>query len=106
MRVNPYANQSAVTTQSKGASKNQRIDRASEAGRVDRAETSGGARAEISARAKDAAKAKSAAMSAPDVREQKIAELKRRISEGAYNVDANAVADRMVDDHLSMKGLG
>ena len=58
----------------------------------------------ISARARDLSKAKSAAAGAPDVREEKIAELKRRIAEGRYKVDATAVADKMVDEHLG--GLG
>ncbi|MEK7691847.1 MAG: flagellar biosynthesis anti-sigma factor FlgM [Bdellovibrionota bacterium] len=60
--------------------------------------------AKISARARDLSKAKSAAAGAPDVREEKIAELKRRIAEGRYKVDSAAVADKMVDDHLG--GLG
>jgi negative regulator of flagellin synthesis FlgM len=61
---------------------------------------SSGAAPEISARARDMSKAKELAMSAPDVREEKIAELKKRIAAGTYNVDSHAVADRMVDEHL------
>jgi len=34
-----------------------------------------------------------------------VAELKKRIAEGKYKVDANAVADRMVDEHLNTAGL-
>jgi negative regulator of flagellin synthesis FlgM len=60
---------------------------------------------EISARAKEMARAKAVADGAPDTREAKIAELKKRIAEGSYKVDAKAVADRMVDDHLS-SGIG
>jgi len=56
---------------------------------------------DISTRGKEMARATSAAQSAPDVREDRIAELKKRIADGNYKVDANAVADRMVDDHLS-----
>jgi negative regulator of flagellin synthesis FlgM len=65
----------------------------------------GDTRPEISARAKELASAKAAATSAPDVREAKIAELKERIAAGKYNVDPKAVADRMVDEHLS-SGIG
>ena len=61
---------------------------------------SSGAAPEISARARDMSKAKELATSAPDVREEKIAELKKRIAAGSYNVDSHAVADRMVDEHL------
>lgn len=62
-------------------------------------------KAEISSRAKDAAMAKDIATKAPDVREQKIAQLKKMIAEGRYERDAKDVADRMVDDHLGMRGI-
>lgn len=61
--------------------------------------------AEISSKAKEMSKAREVASAAPDTREEKIAELKRRITEGRYQVDAKAVADRMVDEHLS-SGIG
>lgn len=60
---------------------------------------------EISQRSREFANAKSVASSAPDVREEKIAEIKKRIAEGKYHVNEDAVADRMVDDHLRMSGL-
>jgi negative regulator of flagellin synthesis FlgM len=60
---------------------------------------------ELSAKGREMAQAKAAASDAPDVREEKIAELKRRIAAGNYSVDSNAVADRMVDDHLR-SGIG
>ncbi len=59
---------------------------------------------EISDRGREIAKAKTEALSAPDVREAKIAELKSRIDAGRYKVDADAVADRMVNEHLEMSG--
>jgi negative regulator of flagellin synthesis FlgM len=58
-------------------------------------------KSDISTRGKEMARATAAAHSAPDVREDRIAELKKRISEGSYKVDANAVADRLVEDHLA-----
>jgi negative regulator of flagellin synthesis FlgM len=64
-----------------------------------------GAKTHISARGKEMAHAKSVATDAPDVREAKIAELRRRIAEGRYNVDPHKVADRMVDEHLK-SGIG
>src|SRR3954463_15636134 len=54
----------------------------------------------LSARGKEFSRARAAAGGAPDVREDKIAELKKRISEGKYEVDADAVADRMVNEHM------
>ncbi len=67
---------------------------------------SDGASANISSRGREMAQAKAIVDGTPDVREEKIAELKRRIAAGAYNVDANKIADKMVDEHLKMSGLG
>lgn len=75
------------------------------ASRASESSVTDGANTEISAKAKEFARAKEVASSAPDVREEKIAELKRRISAGKYQIDADAVADRMVDDHLKMSGM-
>ncbi len=63
-----------------------------------------GANTEISAKSRDFAKAKAVATEAPDLREDKIADLKKRISEGSYKIDTGSIADRMVDDHLRMSG--
>ncbi len=57
---------------------------------------------EISPKAKEYAKAKELAGKSPDVREEKIAEIRKRIASGQYKVDADAVADRMVTSHLEM----
>jgi negative regulator of flagellin synthesis FlgM len=65
---------------------------------------SGSANAEISSRAKDMAKAKQVANDTPDVREAKIAALKEQIQNKKYNVSADAIADKLVDDHLRMTG--
>ncbi len=62
------------------------------------------ANADISSKAKDMAKAKQVASDAPDVREAKIAALKEQIQNKKYNVGADAIADKLVDDHLSMAG--
>lgn len=64
------------------------------------------AQPEISAQGREFARAKAAAHEAPDVREEKVAELKRRIAEGKYGVQADKIADRMVDEHLSTAGMG
>jgi negative regulator of flagellin synthesis FlgM len=70
------------------------------------ARNTSGAKAEISAKGKEFAQAKAVAANAPDVREDKIAELKAKIASGNYSVDTDRVADRMVDDHLKMAGIG
>jgi len=64
-----------------------------------------GARPEISSEAKDLAKARDVALSAPDVREEKIVELRRRIQAGEYNVKPDDIADKMVEDHMRTHGI-
>jgi negative regulator of flagellin synthesis FlgM len=55
----------------------------------------------ISGKAKDASLAKEVARNAADVNEEKVARLKEQIRSGAYKVDADRVADRLVDEHLA-----
>lgn len=59
-----------------------------------------GAKAEISARAKDFSNAKAIATETPDIRENRVDDLKKRIQEGSYKIDSQSIADRMVDEHL------
>jgi len=65
----------------------------------------GAAKTEISGKAKEFVKAKEVAAKAPDVRDERIAELKARIAAGKYEVNAQAIADKMVDDHIAT-GIG
>lgn len=60
------------------------------------------ARVELSPRAQEAKKIKELAMAAPDVDEAKVAKFRKLIDEGKYNIDAKAIADRMVDEHLDI----
>lgn len=91
------------TNKSEGAARTQRSKKSEGTSKTDSVNEAGSS--QISGKAKDAAKARSMAAAAPEVREEKIAELRRRIAEGKYKVDADAVADRMVDDHISMNGM-
>lgn len=111
MRVNQTGGRSQVessetnsTSRATEATKAQNAKRGSKTSSDKATNTS--VNAEISSRAKEFGRAKSVASSAPDVREEKIAELKKRIAEGRYKVDSNAVADRLVDEHLSTADLG
>lgn len=54
----------------------------------------------ISGRGKEAARAKELASSAPDIDEARIAKLKAAVEGGNYKVNAEALADRLVDEHL------
>jgi negative regulator of flagellin synthesis FlgM len=66
--------------------------------------STGSANADISSRAKDMAKAKQIAADTPDVREAKIAALREQIQNKKYNVSADAIADKLVDDHIRLAG--
>ena len=101
-----------------GSSGIQQLDKNTEAKKTDKAKISGyeksessassgkndSVNADISTKAKDMAKAKQIASDAPDVREAKIAALKEQIQNKKYNVGADAIADKLVDDHLGMVG--
>ncbi|MCM0604756.1 MAG: flagellar biosynthesis anti-sigma factor FlgM [Xanthomonadaceae bacterium] len=68
-------------------------------------EISGSYNADISDKAKDMALARKTAEGAGDIREAKITELKRRIANKEYNVKSDAIADKLVSDHLENPGL-
>lgn len=110
MKVNPgYSNSASSAASSKEAQSSKKTTKPSgpnPAANLDKVKenVSGSVRAEVSARAKEMANAHAVAKSAPDVREDKIAALKKQIAEGRYKVDADAVADRMLDDHMRMPG--
>jgi negative regulator of flagellin synthesis FlgM len=106
-RNNPTQNNESVNAKQSGRANAAQEAKKSEkttASESDRS-THSGARTEISAKAKEFAAAKAAATEAPDVREDKVSDLKRRIADGSYKIDTESVADRMVDDHLRMSGM-
>lgn len=61
---------------------------------------------DLSTRAQDVRQAKELAMASPDVNMDKVEKFRKLIDEGKYKVDAKSVADRMVDEHLKLSGLG
>jgi flagellar biosynthesis anti-sigma factor FlgM len=86
--------------------KTDRLDLKSKQGKKDlgsldkSAEFNDAARVDLSQRAQDMKKIKDLAMAEPSGRAEKIARLQKLIDEGNYKVDTEAVADRMVDEHL------
>jgi negative regulator of flagellin synthesis FlgM len=102
---NPQTSEVSSKVKVTQAHQTKKGEKAAEASTSARAAASGDANTEISSKGKEFAKAKAVASEAPDVREEKIAALKARIAEGRYKIDADAIADRMVDDHLKM-GIG
>jgi len=71
------------------------------AGLVSKAETEDAAKVNLSENAQKMQKAKEIA-SEQSVDEAKVARLQKLIDNGEYNVNASALADRLVDEHLLM----
>jgi len=92
------ASELAKTQESKAVESGREMPR--EAGHVLGSES-----AQISPGAREFLEAKGVAESAPDVREAKIAELRRRIENKEYNVKPEMIAERMVNEHLGTFGL-
>lgn len=57
-------------------------------------------RVEISGRSREMAKAHEAVAATPDVRQQKVEEIKASIANGQYEVDADQVAQKMIVNFL------
>ena len=111
MRVNQTGTSNVsnneTTSKTEGTSKTKKTQKTDSSNETSKTSGSNATdvKAEISTRGRELLKAKQTATEAPDVREERIAELKRRIQAGAYKVDSAAVADKMVDEHMS-SGIG
>ncbi len=57
-------------------------------------------RVSLSEKARDINQAKAVIAELPEVREEKVMELKHRIEEGTYRVDGGKVADKMIEESL------
>ena len=105
MRVNPGVSQNIQGTQTEGLKKSEQTtkpDRARATEEVAKTRSAPNPGAEISDKAKDLAKAYAVASAAPDVREDRIAELKKRIASGDYKIDSDSIADKMLGEHVSL----
>lgn len=109
MKVNSANTQAIQNKDVSGAANAKRSEMASAADAASKvsakAVDASSVRPEISAKAKEFSKAQELASKAPDVREEKIAELKKRIASGNYQVNAQAIADKMVEEHVT-SGIG
>lgn len=63
-------------------------------------ELASAAKVDLSQRAQDMKRIKELAMATPEVNADKVAKFQKLIDEGKYKIDADAIADRMVDEHL------
>ena len=76
----------------------QRTEQARQGGRSKGAQAPGGDTLEVSARGRELAKAQQAVEEAPDVRADKVAEIKKRIEDGTYHVPADVLARKLLGD--------
>lgn len=67
-----------------------------------RGDVSDSAKVEVSSRAQDMMRAKELATPSDSIDEAKVARLQKLIDDGKYQVDAGAIADRMLDEHAKM----
>ena len=59
-----------------------------------------GDRVELSPKAKEMQEAKRILGSIPDIREEKVAQIRKQIAEGTYQVDSQKIAEKMVTESL------
>jgi negative regulator of flagellin synthesis FlgM len=106
MRVNPSVSSNIQSTQAEGLKKTDQSAKADRARQVEQMaknqNTVSPGRAELSSKGKDLAKAHAVASAAPDVRMDRVAELKRQIAEGSYKIDSEAIADEMIRNHAAL----
>ncbi len=89
----------------KRADRSEKSERSEKTDLPSKVVTSQGATAEISTKSREFSQAKAVATQTPDIREDRVSDLKKRIADGTYHVDEGAIADRMVDDHLKGPGI-
>ncbi len=93
------------TEKASGAAKSGDVKKSSDSSQNSTAGTasSEATKVQLSPRVQDIKKIKELAMNAPDVDGDKVAKFKQMIAEGKYKVDAKAIADKMVDEHLKSR---
>ena len=118
MKVNNPTANSVTSGETSGARQSNRSSDAKKTGRASSAADAGSSGAtdaaarhkssentEISPKSREFAQAKTVAGNTPDVREDRVAELKKRIAEKDYAIDNAAIADKLVDEHVKMSGM-
>lgn len=84
-----------------GATKSQRVNTGESKPAAETSEIQLKDKVSLSKASKDIQLAKDAVASTPDVRSEIVNPIKQQIAEGAYEVNAESVAERMIDHHIS-----
>jgi negative regulator of flagellin synthesis FlgM len=100
MGINSINSQPAQQTDALGEQAGvQRTERQHHGQRASQTQASqGGDTLEVSARGRELAKAQQAVEDAPDVRADRVADIKQRIADGTYNVPADVLARKLLGD--------
>lgn len=101
---NAMQNADAAKTSKLGGGPESILDskKGSETAALDKASLASSARVDLSPRAAELRKAKELATPSDSIDEAKVARLQKLIDEGKYKVDAEAIADRLLDEHMKM----
>jgi negative regulator of flagellin synthesis FlgM len=100
MKVNTSAQQTPIASTPKKAD----AAKTEESSKKEKISTQADTKTSISPKAQELATAKQIATQTPDVRTDKVDNLKKRIQEGTYSVDSQLVADKMIAEHLNTVG--
>lgn len=102
MKVSGKSPSPMQTAESAKLAKTDGAERKSAKSTVSAADLGGSSKVDLSDRARDVAKAKSLATPSDSIDEAKVARLQKMIDQGNYKVDAEAIADRLLDEHMKM----
>ncbi len=106
MKINQSVSSNIPSTQTEGLKKAEQSAKTERASQVEKLAKQQGSSApvapQISSRGKEMAKAAAIASGAPDVREDRIAEIKKRLAAGEYKIDSDAIAEKMISEHGGM----
>jgi negative regulator of flagellin synthesis FlgM len=107
MKINPNnvnSTASAALTNGKTDKVDVKKDRnsAGELAALGKAKVNDSAKINLSERAQNIKKAHDVLSASPDIDEAKVARLQKLIDGGNYKVDAEAIADRLIDEQLIM----
>ena len=98
----PNATQSAEAMKSSKLGEGAGIDGKKAKSSLSSSELGASARVDVSQRAQEVRKAKELATPSKGIDEAKVARLQALIDKGEYKVDAEAIADRLIDEHSKM----
>lgn len=96
------AMQNAESLKTKSVGAESILDKKTKPAALENAGVASSTSVNVSARAQDAMKAKELATPSQGIDDAKVARLQAMIDKGEYKVNADAIAERMLDEHMKM----